>query len=91
MKLPQWLQKKRVSKVEKLNRNPSMEQSQKTMSMVNNMMLIFIIFMGLSLPIAMAIYWFVSSLISILQTVIMQGLLAKKTNPKKHVKYKTKK
>ncbi len=91
MKLPQWLQKKKGDKVEKLAKNPSMDQSQKTMSMVNNFMLIFIIIMGFSLPVAMAIYWFASSLIGIAQTLIMQTLLGKHTNNKKNVKYKTKK
>lgn len=91
MRLPQWLQKKKTQQVEKLTKNPSMDQNQKTMSMVNNIMLIFIIFMGFSLPVAMAIYWFVSSLISILQTIIMQHVLANVANNKKHVKYKTKK
>ena len=67
-----------------------MDQSQKTSSMVNTMMLIFIIIMGLNLPVAMTIYWFMSSLISVLQTVIMQVILQKKQE-KKHVKYKTKK
>lgn len=90
MRLPMWLQKKKTQSVEKLTKNPSMEQNQKTMSLVNNMMLIFIIFMGFSLPVAMAIYWFVSSLISILQTLIMQKVLSN-TADKKHVKYKTKK
>lgn len=91
MKLPQWIQKKKNNNVEKLGKNPSMEQSQRTMSMVNNMMLVFIIIMGLSLPIAMAIYWFVSSLISIMQTIIMQTILTHRQEGKKHVKYKTKK
>ena len=91
MKLPQWMQKKKQQEIQKLGKNPSMDQSQKTMSMVNNIMMIFIIFMGLSLPIAMSIYWFVSSLISVLQTLVTQHFLGKVSNDKKHVKYKTKK
>lgn len=91
MKVPQWMQKKSQEDVEKLTRNPSQEQSQKTMGMVNNMMLIFIIVMGLSLPVAMAIYWFASSLISLAQTVIMQLVIQKHQKNKKHTKYKTKK
>ena len=81
--------KKRTAGVEKLTKNPSMDQNKKTMDMVNNMMIIFIIFMGLSLPVAMAIYWFITSLISLLQTYIMQVLI-NKDDKKKHVKYKTK-
>lgn len=91
MKIPQWLQKKRTANVQKLTKNPSMEQSQKTMNMVNTMMIIFIIFMGLSLPVAMTVYWFITSLISLLQSLIMQSLLNKGDNKKTHVKYKTKK
>ena len=90
MKLPQWMQKKKANSVEKLGKNPTMDQSQKTTNMVSTMMLIFIIFMGFSLPVAMTIYWFISSLISVLQTIIIQGILQKKQE-KKHVKYKTKK
>lgn len=90
MKLPQWMQKKKANSVEKLGKNPTMDQSQKTTNMVSTMMLIFIIFMGFSLPVAMTIYWFISSLISVLQTFIIQGILQKKQE-KKHVKYKTKK
>lgn len=89
IKIPQLLQKKRTAGVEKLTKNPSMDQNKKTMDMVNNMMIIFIIFMGLSLPVAMAIYWFITSLISLLQTYIMQVLI-NKDDKKKHVKYKTK-
>ena len=94
MKLPQWIQKKKQKDIQKLGKNPSMDQSQRTMNMVNNIMLVFIIFMGFSLPIAMAIYWFVSSLISVVQTVIMQKVLASSANKHGHqktVKYKTKK
>ena len=84
------MQKKKANSVEKLGKNPTMDQSQKTTNMVSTMMLIFIIFMGFSLPVAMTIYWFISSLISVLQTIIIQGILQKKQE-KKHVKYKTKK
>ena len=88
IKIPQLLQKKRTADVERLTKNPSMDQSKKTMDMVNNIMIIMIIFMGLSLPVAMAIYWFITSLISLLQTYVMQVLLRK--DDVKHVKYKTK-
>ena len=84
------MQKKKANSVEKLGKNPTMDQSQKTTNMVSTMMLIFIIFMRFSLPVAMTIYWFISSLISVLQTIIIQGILQKKQE-KKHVKYKTKK
>ena len=90
MKLPQWIQKKKSNSIEKLGKNPTMDQSQKTTNMVSTMMLIFIIFMGFSLPVAMTIYWFISSLISVLQTFVIQAIL-QKNQEKKHVKYKTKK
>lgn len=91
MKLPQWIQKKKNKGVEKLHKNPSLEQNQKTMSMVNNFMMVFIIIMGFSLPVSMSIYWFISSLISVAQTLIMQVVLKNYSEKKTHVKYKTKK
>lgn len=77
MKLPQWLQKRREKQTPKLGKNPSVDQQQKTMKMVNNVMVVMIIVMGLSLPIAMSIYWFVSALISLGQSFLTQALIAK--------------
>lgn len=74
MKIPQYLQKKKQGDVQKLVKNPSMEQQQKTMNMVNNVMLIMIIFMGLSLPVSMCIYWFITSLIALGQSFLIQKI-----------------
>jgi membrane protein insertase Oxa1/YidC/SpoIIIJ len=47
--------------------------------------------MGIQLPIAMSIYWFISALISALQTVIIQVILAKTSTKQKFANYKTRK
>ena len=74
MKIPQYIQKKKQGESQKLVKNPTVEQQQKTMSMVNNVMLIMIIVMGLSLPVSMCIYWFITSLISLGQSFLIQKL-----------------
>lgn len=84
MKIPQWMQKRREKNVPKLGKNPSADQQQKTMKTVNNVMIIMIIFMGLSLPIAMSIYWFVSALISLGQSFLTQALLQKSAEKNKN-------
>lgn len=78
MKLPQWIQKKANKKVSKMGANPAMDKSQSQMKMMNNIMLVMIIVMGISLPSAMGVYWLVSALISIAQTLITQKILARK-------------
>jgi len=90
MKLPQWLQKKNQKNVQKLGKNPAQEQQAKTMGMVNNVMVIMIIVMGLQLPVAMAIYWFVTALISLGQSLLMQKIANKNNENSKFTKYKTK-
>lgn len=89
MKLPQYLQKKKAAKVQKLGKNPAAEKNQKTMNMVSNIMVVMIIVMGLTLPVAMGIYWFIGALISLAQSFIMQAILARKEKPKT-AKYKSK-
>lgn len=83
MKIPQWLQKKRAGDAPKLNKNPAQEQSMKTMKWMNYIMIIMVIFMGLSLPIAMCIYWFITALIS-----LGQSFLTHKINEKMMLKHK---
>ena len=82
MKIPQYLQKKRQSKTQKLVKNPSADQQQKTMSMVNNVMLIMIIVMGFSLPVSMCIYWFITSLIALGQSFLVQKITSNSTKKK---------
>jgi len=90
MKVPQWMQKKNQKNVQKLGKNPAQEQQAKTMSMVNNVMVIMIIVMGLSLPVAMTIYWFVTALIALGQSLLMQKIASKQNEKGKYAKYKTK-
>jgi YidC/Oxa1 family membrane protein insertase len=90
MKIPQWKQKKAQQATQKLGKNPAQTQQAKTMSIVNNVMVIMIIVMGLSLPIAMAIYWFISALISLGQTLLMQYIAKKHAEKQKYAKYKSK-
>ena len=82
MKIPQWLQKKKQEPQQKLVKNPSMEQQQKTMNMVNNVMLIMIIVMGFSLPVSMCIYWFITSLISLGQSFLTQKIISNSSKKK---------
>ena len=82
MKIPQYIQKKKQEQAQKLVKNPTADQQQKTMSMVNNVMLIMIIVMGLSLPVSMCIYWFITSLISLGQSFLVQKLSANVTKKK---------
>lgn len=83
MKIPQWLQKKRVGDAPKLSKNPAQDQSAKTMKWMNYIMIFMVIFMGLSLPIAMCIYWFITALIS-----LGQSFLTHKINETMMLKHK---
>lgn len=90
MKLPQWIQKKNQKNAPKLGKNPTQDQQNKTMNIVNNVMVIMIIVMGLSLPIAMGIYWFFTALISLAQSLIMQKISTRNIEKNKFAKYKSK-
>lgn len=78
MKLPQWLAKKKTKAGTKLGKNPAADAQNKQMKLMNNIMLIMIIFMGFSLPAAMAVYWLIGAIISIVQTIITQKVMEKK-------------
>lgn len=88
-KLPTWLQKREQKNGTKLGKNPAQEQSQKQMNMVSNIMMIMIIFMGFTLPVGMAIYWFISAIISLAQSLIIRKV-GKKRQSTGFTKYKTK-
>ena len=91
-KLPTWIQKREQSKGPKMGKNPAQAESQKQMNMVSNIMMIMIIFMGFTLPVGMAIYWFISALISLAQTFIVRKIgKNKQQNKAGFAKYKTKK
>ena len=81
-KLPQWLQKKKVSKVAKLGANPTADQQQKSMKFMQIFMMGMIIVMGFTLPSGMGIYWLVGGLVSMLQTIITQSIMNKKKGNK---------
>lgn len=78
MKLPQWLQKGNMKKVEKLGKSNAETDSQKQMKIVSWVMTIFIIIMGFTLPAAMGVYWLASALVSVLQTLIMHYVMKNK-------------
>ena len=80
MKLPQWMLKKADKNVAKMGKNNAVDKNQSQMKMMSNVMLIMIIVMGISLPSAMGVYWLVSALISIIQTLITQKIIKRKKN-----------
>jgi YidC/Oxa1 family membrane protein insertase len=86
MKIPQWHQKKKAKSYEKVGKNPTQDQQSKTNNMVSNIMVIMIILMGLQLPIAMSVYWFIGALISLLQSLIMQHITEKQAKKKSYKK-----
>lgn len=90
-KLPMWLQKREQNKAPKLGKNPAQDQSGKQMNMVSNVMMIMIIFMGFTLPVGMAIYWFISAIISLAQSLIVRAIGKAKKPKSQYAKYKTKK
>ena len=72
--IPQWFQKYRRdkavgAKTVKIQEDKSQQNMMKWMPII---MMVMIIFMGLQLPAAMAIYWFFGALISIVQTVLTE-------------------
>ena len=75
MLIPNWLNKKKMKSVTKLNNSSSMNQQNKTLKYTQWIMTIFIIFMGFTLPSAMGVYWFAGAIISIIQSVITSLLL----------------
>ncbi|MCH5172163.1 MAG: membrane protein insertase YidC [Erysipelotrichales bacterium] len=78
MKLPQWMQNRANKKVTKMGKNPAMDKTQSQAKMMSTVMLVMIIVMGISLPSAMGVYWLISALISLAQTLITQKIMRKK-------------
>ena len=83
MLLPQWMQKAKAKKVARLGKNPAQQQQNNRMKWFTYIMLAMIIFMGFSLVSAMGVYWLVGALISIVQTLIMQKINARRDRKKK--------
>lgn len=63
MKLPQIMNKKRMSDAAK--------QAQKQTSMMTNIMMIMILVMGFMMPVTMSVYWIASAVVGMVQSVIM--------------------
>lgn len=75
MKLPQWMNKKKTSKVEKLTANPAGDKQKSQGKMIAWIMFIFTAVLGLSLPSAMGAYWAIGAVISIIQTLVIQAIM----------------
>ncbi len=89
VKLPMFLQKRDAKKytVSK-GKNPTKDQNNKQANMMSNVMMVMIIVMGFTLPVAMALYWIISALISLAQSLIIRAVSNKKNKSKKFVKYR---
>ena len=68
MKLPQWLNKKKQSKLKQKQKAPS------TTNIIMYFFLIMIVVVAWSLPVAMSVYWIASSLFSVFQTFLMKWI-----------------
>ena len=80
MKLPQIMNKKRMTDAAK--------QAQKQTSMMTNIMMIMILVMGFMMPVTMSVYWIASAVVGMIQSVIMHRL---NNGNKKGGKFKMKK
>lgn len=78
MLLPRIIQKRALKNVAKTGANPAQTDQQRTMKMMSIVMVGFTIVMGFMLPSAMGIYWLISGLLTMTQTLITQVVLAKK-------------
>ena len=78
MLLPQFIQKKKTEKVAKLNKNPTAAKTNNQMMIMNIVMLVMIIFTGTQLPVAMSIYWIITALISLVQSLVMSHITNRK-------------
>jgi len=83
MKLPQWITKARTKNQPRLTANPAADKNAKTMKWVSYLMLGMTIVFGFALPSAMGVYWLIGALLSMLQTVIIQAIMAKTMKKKK--------
>lgn len=86
MMLPRIMSKSQTKKMAKLSANPAQTDSQKQMKRVSIFMLVFTIIMGFMLPSAMGVYWLIGGLISMIQTLITQLVISKKSKEKRGTK-----
>lgn len=77
MLLPRIFQKAAAKKVTKLGKNPAQDSQNKTMKWISIAMIGFTIVMGFMLPSAMGVYWLITGVISMIQTLITQMVLMK--------------
>jgi YidC/Oxa1 family membrane protein insertase len=77
MMLPQWITKHRTKNMPKTSANPAADKTASTMKWMMYGMLVVTIIMGFALPAAMGVYWAIGAIISMLQTVITQLVMAK--------------
>ena len=83
MKLPQWITKAQTRKQVKLTANPTADDNANRMKMVSIVMFVFTLIMGFALPAAMGIYWAIGAIVSMLQTLITQLVIAKRVKKKR--------
>ena len=62
----------------KLNKNPTAAKTNNQMMIMNIVMLVMIIFTGTQLPVAMSIYWIITALISLVQSLVMAHITNRK-------------
>ena len=79
---PMLIQRKQRKEVEKTGKNPAANKQNRTMKIVQFVMLAMIIFMGFTLPSAMGVYWIAGAIFSLGQTLIMNAITSKKGNKK---------
>ena len=80
MLVPNWLNKKKMKNVTKLNNSSSMNQQNKTLKYTQWIMTIFIVIMGFTLPSAMGVYWFAGAIISIIQSIVIHYIFIVRSN-----------
>ncbi len=78
MMIPQWINKRRLKSIPKTSANPAQDKNGSSMKMMSWFMVIFTVIMGFALPAAMGLYWAISALISLAQTLITQSIMARK-------------
>jgi YidC/Oxa1 family membrane protein insertase len=83
MKLPQWITKAQTRKQVKLTANPTADDNANRMKIVSIVMFVFTLIMGFALPAAMGIYWAIGAIVSMLQTLITQLVIAKRVKKKR--------
>jgi len=83
MLIPNWLNKKRIKNVEKVNKSETADKAQNQMKWMQWIMTAFIIIMGFNLPAAMGVYWLAGALFSIFQSLIMHFVFMKQKSSKK--------